>query len=247
MIWVDSRVGSKDLLEPLRKRGLEADITELKAGDLAFEGKGANGTPMEIGIELKRLDSGDLLQSLRSGRLAGEQLPKLLGPEGAYGHAWLVVEGAWRADSSGHVVVYQEPKRGWKPLRGRLTASELQKSLLTLEVCGGLHVRFTSSRADTLQFIDFLYKWWTDKAIDKHTSHLAVHDVATFMPASDFRRTVMQWPHIGLKLSAEVERHFHGSLVEAVNASAQEWAEIDRVGRKVAEDIKRFLNGTNTL
>lgn len=246
MIWVDRRVGSEDLLKPLQQRGLEACITELKAGDLAFEGKGANGTAVEVGIELKRLDSGDLLQSLRSGRLAGEQLPKLLGKEGAYGHAWLVVEGSWRADASGHVVCYQGPKRGWKPLRGRLTASELTKSLLTLEVCGGLHVRYTSNRADTLQFIDFLYRWWTDKAVDKHVSHLAVHNQATFVPTSDFRAAVMAFPGIGLRVSADVEKRFAGSLKQACNASILDWSEIGtmkRIGMKNADKIVRFING----
>jgi ERCC4-type nuclease len=246
LIFVDRRIGSEDLLLPLQKRGLPATFTELKAGDIAFEGKGAENTTLDIGIELKRLDSGDLLQSLRSGRLAGEQLPKLLGASGAYSHAWLVVEGQWRTDDSGHVVVYQGPKRGWKPLRGRLTAAELTKSLLTLEVCGGLHVRYTNSRTDTLQFIDMLYRWFTDKAIDKHTSHLAVHDTATFMPTSDFRRTVMAFPGIGLRVSADVEKCFKGSLIRAINAPASLWAEIGstkRLGIKTAEKIVRFLNG----
>jgi len=65
------------LLEPLQQAGLPAEERFLHAGDLAFTGRGYGGTAVEIGIEFKRLDSSstDLAQSLRTGRLSGEQLP----------------------------------------------------------------------------------------------------------------------------------------------------------------------------
>src|ERR1035437_3942143 len=137
MILVDRRVGSNDLLAPLKAAGFDAQLVELAFGDIAFEGKGLNGTPLNVGVELKRL--GDLVSSLRTGRLAGHQLPGLLR---TYDYAWLLVEGQWRANAAGQVTT-QKRSRLWTVIPGKMTASELDKQLLTLELCGGLHVAHT--------------------------------------------------------------------------------------------------------
>ena len=75
MIWVDSRIGSKDLAAPLTRLGLPAELTTLPFGDIAFEGQGDDRGPLTVGIEFKVLT--DLVQSLRSGRLVGHQVPGL--------------------------------------------------------------------------------------------------------------------------------------------------------------------------
>jgi NAD-dependent DNA ligase len=50
-------------------------------------------------------------------------------------------------------------------------------------------------------------------------------------------------PSIGVKTSKAVEAFFDGKPRRAVNARADEWAEIDGIGRKTAEAIDRFLKG----
>src|ERR1035437_8002080 len=129
MILVDLRIGSKYLLAPLKAAGFEAQLVELEFGDIAFEGKGPNGTTLNIGVELKVL--GDLVNSLRTGRLAGHQLPGLLK---TYDYAWLLVEGEWRANAAGQVTT-QKRRRLWTGIPGKMSASELDKQLLTLELC----------------------------------------------------------------------------------------------------------------
>jgi ERCC4-type nuclease len=249
MLLVDYREGSKDLLKPLLAAGLPAEIANLDSGDLAFQGKGVKGVPLAVGIELKRLDanSTDLTQSLQSGRLSGEQLPKMLGKDGAYDYAWLLIEGSWRHDEAGHITVYQGPKRGWTPIRGGITAAELEKRVLTLELCGGLHVRHTSSRRDSVRFIAALYHWWVDTSLDAHQSHLAVHEPNSLIHISDFRRAVSAWPGIGLKTSKAVEGCFRGSVRRAASASESDWAELDidgkRFGTARAKKLVAFLNG----
>ena len=52
---VDRRAGSKELVKPLRKKGLEVVETELEFGDVSFVGKGNGGADVHIGIEYKRL------------------------------------------------------------------------------------------------------------------------------------------------------------------------------------------------
>ena len=264
MILLDRRGGSEgeksivdNLLNPLLAAGLPAQITTLDSADVAFTGKGTNGKVLDIGIELKRLDGGstDLTQSLRSGRLAGHQLPRMVGPHGAYDYGFLLVEGVWSHDDSGQVVVEQGRKRKLVPIRGRMTASALDKQLLTLELCGGLHVHHTNSRRDTIRFIGSLYRWFSDKPIDSHVSHLAIHDAPTLVPISPFRAAVNKFPNIGLKTSIAVEAHFKGILRKAVMASVDEWAGIQtttdkgqlrRLGTKAAQQIVNFVNGVQS-
>lgn len=247
MLLVDDRVGSKDLLKPLRDAGLPAEIARLEFGDVTFQGKGPGGSSLDIAVELKTLS--DLVGSLRSGRLAGHQLPGL---SQQYDYTWLVVEGMWRHDEAGQVITYRGKYRGWVPVPGRMSAGELEKQVLTLENCGGLHVRYTNSRRDTVRFLSNLYRWWTDVAVDQHTSHLAVHTAPTIVPVSDFRQAVMRWPNIGLKTSKAVEREFGRSIRKACLASIERWAGIEtitdkgqarRLGQKAATEIVRFLEG----
>jgi len=248
MILVDRRVGSKDLLTPLRALHLEAEIVELEFADVAFSGKGPKGQSVDIGIELKTLN--DLVGSLRSGRLAGHQLPGL---RAQYDHAWLVVEGMWRADDRGQVVTYQGKSRGWCSLHAHCSASEMEKQLLTLELCGGLHVRYTNARSDTVRFLGNLYRWWTDVALDHHTSHLVVHEPPTFVPIDAWRQLFTKLPGVGIKASKAVAEHFNNSVRLAARATVSEWADIRvvdestgksrRLGTAIAERIVKFLEG----
>ena len=242
MLLVDRRIGSKDLLVPLQKMGLPAELTELAYGDLAFEGRGEHGATVDIGIELKRLS--DLLNSLRSGRLAGHQLPGMIQ---MYEYSWLIVEGRWGADRWGHVRALKG-----SPLHGQMAIGELEKTLLTLELRGGLHVCRTCNRRGTLLFISSLYHWWVDRNLDAHCSHLTVHTPQSFIPISPFRQVVAQLPGVGLKTSRAVEQHFQGSLKQAVLANADEWARITtkdgqgrerRFGTKAATRVVEFCQG----
>lgn len=262
LILVDNRGGSegekaivRDLLNPLIAAGLPAVLSRMDSADIAFVGKGANGTSLDIGIELKRLDGGstDLTQSLRSGRLAGHQLPKMVGPNGAYDYGFLCVEGIWSHDDHGQVVVEQGKKRKLVQIRGHMSASAMEKQLLTLELCGGLHVRYTNTRRDTIRFIGSLYRWFSDKPFDAHDSHLAFHNAPTLIAISPFRQAVAQFPGVGVRLSKAVEAHFGGSLRKAVMAGVDEWSEITsltdagksrRLGNALAARIVNFCKGT---
>lgn len=252
MIFVDDRIGSNDLCNQLQAKGLPSELTRLEFGDVSFVGKGPNDTTLNIGIELKKLP--DLVQSIKSGRLAGHQIPGLVGPRGAYDRAWLLVEGEWRVGKHGEVSVPSRFARQWKPLPGAMPASALAKHLFTFELCGGLHVHHAVSRTATLDFLANLYRWWTDTSLDRHTSLLAVHEVQGFLPISDFRSTVMRFPGIGRKLSLSVEKEFRvsetgkGSLRKAVAARPERWAGITgpdgkRIGLKTALRINDFLEG----
>jgi ERCC4-type nuclease len=250
VILVDDRAGSDVLCEQLTKLGVEAELTRLPSGDVAFEGRGTGGTLVDVGIEFKKLP--DLVASIRTGRLAGLQMVNMLGPTGAFHYGWLLIEGRYDVDKSGQMVIYQGRARGWRPLPAKANAVEIEKRLLTMELCGGCHVRFANTRDDTLRFIVTLYRWFTDKAMDEHQSHVAQHRPFGFLPISDFRDVVSRFPGVGLKTSLAVETHFGGNLRRAVNAGVEDWASIviggagkaRRLGTVAATHIVSFCRGT---
>ena len=247
MILVDSRVGSKELVTPLKRLSLPAEEVTLEFGDVAFEGRGEQGRPVSIGIEFKQID--ELIQSLRTGRLAGHQLMGMRGGETPlYDWAWLVVEGEWKADRAGQVLI--QNKRGrWKPAHGQMTVGELDKQLLTLELRGGLHIVHTKNRQRTLRFLAHLYRWWTDCDLDTHKSHLTIYHSPTLVPISDFRRVISGLPDVGLRFSLAAQKKF-GSIRRAVNAHTRDWAALETVddrgrtrklGEKVASRVDNVL------
>jgi ERCC4-type nuclease len=243
MIWVDAAVGSNELVKPLVKLGYPAEKTSLKFGDIAFTGLGEGGVDTEVGIEFKKLS--ELVEALRSGRFVGHQLPGL---QSTFDHAWLCIEGTWQHDDQGQIATYQGRGRGWRPLHGRMSAGELDKQLLTIEMLGGIHVHTTASRRDTLRWLGSLYRWWTDTALDRHSSHRTIYRPKPLVPVSQFRQTVATLPGIGYRTSAAVEDAFYGNLRLAIGASVEEWAEITTVddngkARRIGEkDATRIVN-----
>jgi ERCC4-type nuclease len=242
MIFVDSRAGSCELVEPLRRLGVEVEETRLDYGDLMFEGRGEKGAPVLIGIEFKKL--GELVQALRTERLQGYQM---VGMRDTYRYSYLFIEGELLYDRGG--MLLQKRRRSTRPMPGQMSVLELLKRKNVLHLCGGLTPTWTTCRKDTLQEIIALYRVWTDKDLDKHKSHIAAYEAPSLIPVSGFRRTLKTFPHVGMRASLAAEKHFKGSLVRAVSAGITEWADIEtkdekghvrRLGTKVAAQIVEF-------
>lgn len=245
MLLVDYRDGSKDLIRPLQKLGLEVEETDLEFGDIAFVGRGIGGKPVQVGIEFKKLS--ECIGSLRTERLQGHQAP---GMQDAYDFRWLLVEGELHIDRAG-LLQRRVGKREFKPIPGRMTLSEYNRRLLSMHLCWGLNPERTDNTAQTMKWIEACYRSWTDVDQDKHTSHLGIYQPPTLVPISDFRRAVCSWPTIGIRTSKAVEDHFKYVSVAAV-AGVSQWAEIEvitdagkprRIGTKDAEKIVAFLRG----
>lgn len=249
MLLVDDRAGSKELAEPLSNLGLPVELTRLDFGDIAFVGKGAGGTDVTIGIEFKTLR--ELVQALRTERLTGFQLPGMRNEMG-YDHCYLFFEGQWLYNKQGLLQRKKQPTGRLVPLEGQMTISELLKRVFVMHLCGGLNPWPTTSRQDTLSSIRDLYRTWTDKALDKHTSHLGIYVAPGLVPMSKFRVTVSTFPGIGRIGSQAVEQFFGGNLVSAVTASVETWSNIvtvddkgkpKRLGVSVAEGVWAHCHG----
>lgn len=238
MLLVDRRAGSCELVAPLRKKGLDVVETELEFGDVAFSGKGSGGADVHIGIEYKRL--GDLVSSMRTGRLEGHQL---LGMRGAgphdlplYDFAYLLVEGDILYDGRG-VLLERKVRRGRTelvPLHGTMNVAEFKKRLHVLHLRGGLNTLYARTLAQSVDELEILYRVWTDKALDEHSSHLAIYNAPPLTPVSQCRRTLSTLPGLGVARSAGAARTF-GSIRAAVCASVAEWADVDVDGRRLGE------------
>ncbi len=241
MIEVDPRAGSKELLAPLAHAGLPVTEVELAFGDLAFVGRGEGGLPLFIGVEHKKLP--DLVQSLGNDRLAGHQLTGMLR---MYDRGYLVIEGEWDVDGGGRIVVPTAFRGRVSPLKGAPPASVLEQRVLTLEHRGGLHVRWTRNQEETIRYVHALYRFWTDRDLDGHRSHLAVHavdlDRTLLEPVSDERRVYAAFPNVGYKRSGAVESHFP-SLWAAANALEPEWVKVPGIGKTLANNLVAFIRG----
>lgn len=242
MILVDWREdskkkGSNGLWDDLKKTNLPIQQDELSGGDLMFLGNGPEGAEVTVGVEFKKVP--DLLSSLRSKRLQGHQLHELQ----PYDFRILLVEGEWRHNDAGQVTV-RSGYKDWSPAKGNFSAAELDKALLGLALRGGLHyVKETTTRRETIRWIQSLYRNFTDVKWEDHSSHTGVYRPAMLTKPSKFRNFIMGIPGIGVKTSKAVESYFDGKPRRAVAARADLWQQIEGIGAKGAAQIDTFLEG----
>lgn len=235
MILIDSRVGSKELLKPL---GAIAKLTTLEFADVMFVGSGPEDKPMWIGIELKNVK--DALSCISSGRFAGHQLPGLVKE---YDIVYFIIEGLWRPDKEGLLEVPYG--RRWRTVnlgRRYFMWRDFSNWLTSMESAGGLRLRFTSGRRETVAVIRALYGWWTNKDWAEHRAHLAPNKSTSVLGVrhSLKRRIAAQLPGIGDGRSKDVSEYFR-SLPHMLLADEPEWMEIKGIGKKTAHGVVEAL------
>lgn len=236
-MWVDSRVGSKELLGALRKSGIDARSTVLDAADFCFEGNGPDGA-CQVGIERKALN--DLVGSLRSGRLQGMsteagQESQLVRLHNTYDFVWLLVEGLYGTDSKGRFVAGAVGRR---TVPGGFSEDSLEKALLSLDLRGGMRIKQTTNMAQSVRWLVSLFRSFTDKEWDKHTTLLTMirpERAVGIKPISAFRLAVMDLcPGIGIAASRAVEKYCafggdagHASITVMLNMPLSAWENLE--------------------
>ncbi len=237
MITVDERIGSKDLLAPIRAHGVDAELGHLDFGDFAFVGRGLNDTDLLMGLELK--ETRDLVSSLQSSRFAGHQL---CGLQKMYDRAWLVTEGIWREGNGG---VLEVLTGSWRKLSntGRFVMyRDIESWLLTQTIRGGLSHWHCNTRKDTVRFIVNLYRWWTLKAFSEHRSHQVIYqpppDRAMLTEPTTFLRMLACIDKVGYDKAIAISQ-IYGSVGEIRDSSARELQLIPGIGPIVAANIKK--------
>jgi hypothetical protein len=134
----------------------------------------------------------------------------------------------------------------------------LEQEMVNIQTRGGCYIKQTTTRKNSLRFLAALYRYWTDKDLDEHKSHLAVYapdlDRGLLTPTSDFRRVlVVLLPGIGLATSLAVETRcsVNGtpSLRKMLSLDEKSWAEITTVSkdgktRRLGESRAKQIMGT---
>jgi ERCC4-type nuclease len=255
-LLLDDRIGSRDLLPRMRKLGVSARLVHLDFADAAFVGRGVEERPWQVGVELKTIS--DLCNCILTGRLAAHQIPGLLRD---YDDAWLVIEGRWRCDNAGVLLVENPHQRGgWYPLahgRQRWMLREVQGYLLTIAMLAGIRIWHVADRDETARFVAGLFNWWTGKALAEHAALHSFQDYkarvstradgrgmdsAMLVAPSFLRRVTKEFPGLGWQRSQDVEKYFP-SVRAAVNAPASQWMEIPGIGATIADKIVKAVNG----
>jgi ERCC4-type nuclease len=239
-LMLDDRTGSIELQPYLAAHHLPVQVCRLQYGDLAFPGNGPNG-PLLVGIERKRLT--DLIDSKRSGRLAGHQLPGLLRD---YEVVYLVIEGIWRIGrDSGAIEV---PRHGgWQPLalgRKGFSCAELEGFLCGLENRCNIKIRKTSNEHDTAQLVHSLWTWW-GSSWDNHKSldvtYTPPPPVVQLVKPGIVHRVAAEIEGFGWDKAKAVAGEFR-TVREMVDADEKRWAGIDGVGKTLARRAVKSLN-----
>jgi ERCC4-type nuclease len=243
--------GATDLLTPLLKAGLPAEEDTLEFGDLCFKGRGEGGAPLLIGLEFKKLP--EFVQSLNNDRLLAQFFGTAERPGGmleAYDRHYLLLEGEWDVDDAGRVVTprFIKGHRGPRtlPLQGAPPAAVLEQRILTLETRGGIRVRWARNSKETFRYVSNLFRFWTDRDLDQHRSHLAIYapdlDRGLQVPISLKRQIASQLPGIGYTKSRAVDAYF-SSIWSMVNASEKEWMQVEGIGKTLAKRLVAACRG----
>lgn len=234
-------------LAPLLPPGV-AFITTLEFGDAAFMGNGPDtvSNPAWIGVERKRIR--DLLQCLKDGRFTGHQLPGMLA---RYQFCYLLVEGETACDEMGRLLIIEHGR--WGPVKlgyGFWTYAAFEHHLLTIAHKTPFVVTRSKGAKDTAAWLVTAYTWWQGTGWNGHVSHKQHHEPPAafleFANAPKYRQAVMRiaqaLPGISGKRAVEVYKRFK-TVKEMVNASPEEWAEIDGIGKGLAMGIWAAVSG----
>jgi ERCC4-type nuclease len=244
MIFIDHRIGSKELAPALTRHRTPNDICTLQFGDACWMGNGPDGEMTAwVGVERKRLR--DLINSMESGRLTTHQLPGMLTH---YHYTYVLVEGIWRPGRGGLIEI--PIGRGqWKALelgRQRYTSSTVDNFLNSLSCMWNVTVVCTPSLDRTALWLSNVYRWWTTKKWNQHrscrgkaTNPLPVAGVGK---APLVARVAMELPGVGMERAMAISRHFP-DVSALCAATTDELMQVEGVGKTTAQGIVKAISG----
>jgi ERCC4-type nuclease len=220
-------------------------IHTLPAADFAFSGHAS--LPSMVAVERKTLK--DLLSSKRSGRLAGEQLPKL------FDHydpqlIFLLLESDYRVNPvSGYLEErFGEYSHKWHPTvigRQAMLGLELDSFLNTISLKTPVTVLKTRNPLETVEAVCSLYHYFQEP-LDKRHDHMALHipqQQAQLTKAGTVRRVAYALDGIGWERSFAVADRVKNVIPGLSEMSVSEWAMIPGFGKVLAKKVYKELRG----
>jgi ERCC4-type nuclease len=253
----DKMVGT-DMLDLVRKHRdhPKAAPKFLAAGDFYFAGNGPKG-PALFGIERKRTK--DMLSSIRYGRFAGEQIPKLFNH---YEFVFLIIES--RAKTNWQTGILEESYgRETSPVtfgNGRQTflGLELMSWMNSISVNTPIRIIRTRDERETVEWVVALNHTFS-KQWDDHSAHVAIHQPQEFAmvgKASTVRRMAHTLEGVGWDRSGKIEHHPGiGSVADFICRDSikcenegrfktkEDWSKIPGICKVLADRIWKQLHG----
>lgn len=220
-----------------------AEPRTLHAGDFCFTGNGPDGDPILIGVERKRMR--DMVNSIRGGRLSGEQIPKLM----SYDRAYIILESQWKTDwTTGQLM--ERWGRQWQPVMSGtkqiMTGLELESFLNDIRDHTPIQVICTEDEYQTVEAVLSLVHSWS-KPWDKRHHHVDIHrpeKFASFEKASTIRRVLYCLDGVGWEKSQAAEQVFK-SVEDLVLAGPKDLQKIPGFGPKISKSVWNQLHGVN--
>lgn len=220
-------------------------IRLLPAADFAFSGHAS--LPSMIAVERKTLK--DLLSSKRSGRLAGEQLPKLFDHYDPQ-FVFLLLESDYRVNPiSGYLEErFGEYSHKWHPTvigRQAMLGLELDSFLTTISLKTPVMVIKTRNPLETVEAVCGLYHYFQEP-LNKRHDHMALHvpqQQAQLTKAGTVRRVAYALDGIGWERSFSVADRVKNVVPGLSEMSIGDWAMIPGFGKVLAKKVYKELRG----
>ena len=233
-LLIANDAGSKDLIAPLQRMGLPAEPAQLDFSDIAFMGRGERGARLWVGIEFKTIS--EFAGAMTTHRLQGHQILGMVDEECGFDRRYLLLEGDFHSNDAGEAVVHVGKKL--RKLHGAPNAVAFEEEMVNIAVRCGFWVVQKTTRRDVLRWIEACYRYWTDKDLDQHKSHLAMYapdfDKGLLNPPSDFRKALsVLLPGIEVKTSGAVEEYvgkhqtLRVQLQRVLSMTVEEWAAVE--------------------
>jgi ERCC4-type nuclease len=238
-VRIDTRAGSKDLFEPLKRLSVDVEEAFLDSGDVEIIGNGPDG-PMLIGVEYKKL--GDLIQCVRDGRFA-DQLRKM---KENYQIYWLLVEGTISGFMPRSPVFISKGKGRPFKVPGGVTYHEIASFVISMSMQGGVNLWRTKTIEESAAWLRALNLWWTAKEWDDHRACLDFYKPPpvggnAFTGPSTLQKVLCALPGVGPTKAFRISERF-GSVREMVAATEADWIEVDGIGKRGAKLIMEAIN-----
>lgn len=202
-------------------------------GDFIFNGIGAAGESLKVCGERKK--PADLIDCIEDGRHLNQIRSAA---EAGFDLYFLVVEGQWREARNGEVEYY---RRGW--VRPGMSFLRVDQYLNELHYLLGVQVKLTRTARQTARAAINLHDLMQVPP-GEHDSLKRFYNplLSPMLMAKPTlrRRMLKELPGIGWERSLAAERHF-GSVREAVNASVEDWVQVEGVGKGIARTVVQVM------
>jgi ERCC4-type nuclease len=230
VIYLTTAANDRDLV---RLFGDLAMAVPIPYGDFIFHGK-VNGEVVRVCGERKKFS--DLVACINDGRHV-QQVQSA--HEADFQYYFLVLEAIWRETKDGEDTEFMQGNR-W--IRAGMSYQRVDAYLNELTYLMGVTVKYSKSSRETVRIVRGMHDFFEDT--EAHSSlkkfYSAPMSPVLLTRPSLVRRVAKELPDIGWERSFTIEQRW-STVREMVNAPADEWIELEGIGKGIASKIDQEL------